>query len=1098
MRESIGGIEREAGGRVTEERRIVSVLFADVAGSTALGEELDPEDLRALLGRFFAIAREAVESHGGTVEKFIGDAVMAVFGLPSAHGDDAERALLAALEIRDRVQSDPRLREPLPIRLGVNTGEVIAARDPREIAAGSAGSASLVTGDAVNVAARLQQVAGSWEILVGQRTARAAAERFAFGPPLDVLARGRTVPVNARPLLGRAEGRHRKLPIVGREADLAQLELVARRAVGERRPYLVTLSAPAGTGKSRILEEFLDRLPSIAPDAAVAVSQCVPYGQVLTYWPLRAVLHRLAGVDEDAPPEVLRRAVAEWLDRAGADQPARLAELLAATIGAGATEIADPNVLADAWRSAVALTTETAPLVLVFEDLHWSSDSLLDLVESLMVPRGDIPLLMIVLTRPELLDRRPNWGGGRRNHLALSIEPLRDEDIATLVRNLLESATPDVVQAVVARADGNPFYAGEIVRSVAERLGGSARGQVDVATLLATLPDTVQATVLARLDQLPADERRALQVGAVFGRAFRTAGIAAVEPSLAVGMDDAVSALIDRDLVRASGADGYVFRHILIREVAYQTLTRSERARLHAAAGGWLEERAAGREETYAELIAFHYREAATLGISVDGEVSAEVRDRAERWLGLAADAAIAAGALIEADRHLRAALELTVPGRAPDLWLRVAETSSDGASSVAAYDTALELAAGQDRSATWQLRAVAGLLTWHMRFLGSVPHNLDAGRLQELRARARALAERTTDERARARFLVAEGFVPFYVRNQPLDIDADLVEAEASARAALAIGLRLDDVSVVSPALDALASLAQELGDWPASRDLAMQRLGYADRLDLREAYDAHNMYVSASALMGDLDEADRHSSQALAALRPGQVPSWGLQLACWRIYGLAIAGDWDGVLAVADRARRLWAEAGRPPAGYATFGLTRAVEVARARRDEQRVADLTGVLRSIHERYPPNPRHRLTREVLAQDLRESVPALLESLPAAPWHPELWLTAASDRGVTRPPDELAALAAYAERLGLWPLAAQARRAQGISGREPDILRGALEVAERLGMRPTEARLHVELGRLEGDAGLVERGRRDLEALGDLLQLERYRLGGAG
>jgi len=345
-----------------------------------------------------------VAEHGGTLEKFIGDAVMAVFGLPAAHGDDAERAIAAALALRDQVRADERLASRLAIRFGVSTGEVVAARDP------SAGD-FLVTGDAVNVAARLQQAADPGQVLVTQRTAHAAAGAFEFGTEMAIEAKGKSAPIVAQDVV-RARARKARLParppLVGRDADLEQLELVARRAFSERRPSLVSLIAPAGTGKTRLLEEFLDWLAGFRSDALVATAQCLPYGQQMTYWPLRQVLFTLAGVTEDAEPVELLEATRAWLAGAGAD-PAQ-AELLAATIGMAETEAPDRTQLFGAWRIAIEAASRVAPVVVVFEDLHWSSDSLLDLVEHLMQPRGEAPVLLIALTRPELLDRRPAWG----------------------------------------------------------------------------------------------------------------------------------------------------------------------------------------------------------------------------------------------------------------------------------------------------------------------------------------------------------------------------------------------------------------------------------------------------------------------------------------------------------------------------------------------------------------------------------------------------------------------------------------------------------------------------------------------------------------
>ena len=309
--------------------------------------------------------------------------------------------------------------------------------------------------------------------------------------------KGKQLPVQALPLLGRAaEAALSRFPLIGRDDDLAQLELVARRAFTDRRPFLVSLIAPAGTGKTRLVEEFLHRLPALAPDATVAIAQCLPYGQRVTYWPLRALLVRLVGLEGRGCAGGRARGDPGLASDRGVESPERAADLLAATIGAGEPEVIDRAALFAAWRTAIEVAARRSPLVLVFEDLHWSSDSLLDLVEFIVQPgamRGahDRP------HRPELLDRRPAWGGGRRNYVAMSLEPLSDDSVAQLVRHMVGPTAPQIVERVVARAEGNPFFAGEIVQSIRERVHSLS----DVAAVehaLATLPDTIQATILAR------------------------------------------------------------------------------------------------------------------------------------------------------------------------------------------------------------------------------------------------------------------------------------------------------------------------------------------------------------------------------------------------------------------------------------------------------------------------------------------------------------------------------------------------------------------------------------------------------------------------
>src|SRR5258705_510217 len=520
-----------------EERRLVTILFSDVAGSTALGEELDPEDLRALLGHYYAIAKEVVAEHGGTLEKFIGDAVMAVFGLPVAHGDDAVRAIAAAEQLRDRVRAEPKLGEHLPIRIGLNTGEVVATRDANS-------GDFLITGDAVNIAARLQQLAEPWAIVCGERTASAAAGQFAFGPAVELTAKGKREPLRALPLAGRAATRPRvRMPLFGRTGDLAQLDLAASRVLDDKRPFLVSVIAPAGTGKSRLLEEFLDRLETRAPDARVAIAQCLPYGQRLTYWPLRAVLYRLVGIGEEAPPAAVRDAIGEWLAANEVADAAPIPALLAATLGAREPDRLDPAPLLPAWPAAIEVAARDA------------------------------------------------------------------------------------------------------------------------------LPDTVQATGPARLDGLAEDQRRLIQIGAVFGRTFRAAGVEAIAPEFAGRAQAICEELIEKDLVRPTGADSNTFRHILIREVAYQTLPRATRTRLHAAAGAWIERSAAGREDAVAELIALHYREAAAVASasSARNADTVAIRRNAVRWLVRAAGIAQASAPNIEAARHLPAAIEPAEPAAPVD-----------------------------------------------------------------------------------------------------------------------------------------------------------------------------------------------------------------------------------------------------------------------------------------------------------------------------------------------------------------------------------------------------------------------------------------------
>jgi class 3 adenylate cyclase/tetratricopeptide (TPR) repeat protein len=1062
---------------MAEERRLVTILFSDVAGSTALGEELDPEDLRALLGRYYAIAKDVVAEHGGTLEKFIGDAVMAVFGLPTAHGDDAVRAIAAAEQLRDRVRAEPKLGERLPIRIGLNTGEVVATRDA------SSGD-FLVTGDAVNTAARLQQLAEPWAIVCGERTASAAAGHYAFGPAAELIAKGKRAPLRALPLIGPAVARPRvRMPLFGRSGDLAQLELAAGRVLDDKRPFLVSVIAPAGTGKSRLLEEFLDRLETRAPDARVAIAQCLPYGQRLTYWPLRAVLYRLIGASEDASPAAVRAAIAAWLEANDAPDRERIGPLLAATVGVGEHDVVDRAALFVAWRSAIEVAARAQPLVVVFEDLHWSSDSLLDLVEFVMQPRGDARVLMIALTRPELLDRRTTWGGGRRNHLALSLEPLADGAVAQLVEHLLESNQPMVVERIVARAEGNPFYAGELVRTFMER-GGS----------LDTLPDTVQATVLARLDGLSEEERRLVQIGAVFGRSFRPAGAEAIATDLS-GRAVAISgSLVDKDLIRPSGADGYVFRHILIREVAYQTLPRATRARLHAAAARWIEETATGRQETVAELIALHYREAATLAsaANADDPDTIETRRNAVRWLVRAADAALASASNGEASRHLRAAIEFAEPGEVVDLYERLGDAYADAGQSLDGYRAALELTS--DAEPDRALRLIGGILGALTRSAGAVADRPSEAELDALRTRGAALLAVASEPRAKARFHTAEGFHAFWIGIERTATEAEKAASERHATEGLELARGLGDIAMQSAALDALSAAAMGRGDWAGSRETTRSRLSLGGGLDLAEKMDAYSVISWSSVALGDLDEAIRVSREGQSLVQPGQVPAWALHLVAWRTYALALRGDWDEALASAERARQLWVETGEIAAGYANRGFLAARHVALSRRDEGAAERLGSVVDTIMSRFTTSTA-RLYRDVLRFKPDAAAELVRMAASGDPRGPELYeqaVSLASDRDWPLPLDALDQARAAVAFRGLRHVHLTLDRAIALTRGDAELLRRVLADAEAMHARPTIGRVRCELGRMNGDDGEIEAGLRILRELGDQLQIAKF------
>ena len=1069
---------------MAEERRLVTVLFADVVGSTAMGEALDPEDVRALLARLFGIATEAVERHGGRVEKFIGDAIMAVFGVPTAHEDDAVRALSAAMELRDRVRADAVLGERVPIRLGVNGGEVIASReeDARTF---------LVTGDAVNVAARLEQGADPWMILVGERTVRAVGDRFSFGPLRQIEAKNKSAPVAARELQGisATRGRGGKSRIVGRETDLDQLELVARRTFSERRPFLVSIVAPAGVGKSRLLEEFLDRLD---PDVRVATAQCLPYGQRLTYWPMRAILLSIIGLGDDSAPEEVRTATAKWLHDAGEPEAERTADLLAATIGASEVE-GDRIALFAAWRRLVEVAAERAPLVLVVEDLHWSSDSLLDLVESMLQPRADVPLVMIALARPELLDRRPGWGGGRRNSISIALEPLSSRAVAALVADLLEAPSAAIVEAVVARAEGNPFYAGEIVRSLADRLG-PVPDPGAVAGAIAALPDTIHATVLARLDALAPVARRVVQLGAVLGRTFEPHAIPAMDEHLdAAPVDGAIEDLLDRDLVRPAHLGAVTFRHILIREVAYNTLPRAERARLHGAAGRWLIERAtaSGRDDELAELVAFHLREAVSLGSLLGEPVPEDLPRLAVEWLRRAAEAAAAGAATAEAARHLNAAIELAPIASQPDLYERLGQIWTGGDHGAEAFDRAWELGRELGLGPEQELRTLAQGMTVRARWTGSVGNRLAEDEANRRYARVEELVADTTSDLARLHGELSLGFRQMM---NNFSAEEELQRDARWAERALASAQKIGQPDLMSAAFDAAGAVETGRDQMSRVLEYAKARQQFEDRISTSERVDSWIVRTWSEMLLGQLENGVESADRARAGLASGQAASFVLGATCWRILGLHALGRWDEALADAARAERAWQESELRAPWYAINGFLSAFTIARGRGDPVGAAHWRELIERIDERSDTGIRTTRLYAYANDDLDALGKNVVEEFRIFAGRLDyvyLAMGLLADRRHGVSDDALDELIRYVGERGLRLVSAQARRLRGIQRADRDDLGAALAEFEAMGSRPFAARVRTELGTLSGDDPLIDRGLDELEALGDVEQAGR-------
>ena len=672
------------------ERKLATVVFADLVGSTQLGEQ-DPERTRLLLERFYdAMASEIVET-GGTVEKFAGDAVMAVFGAPVALEDHAERALHASLSMLRRLTD--MFGDRLRLRIGVNTGEVVVGR-PRE-------GSSFVTGDAVNVAARLEQAAEAGQVLVGSRTVASVGEAFDFEPARQVDAKGKAEPVVCRRLLravavARPRGvRGLHAAFVGRDSELDLLRATYRRVYAERRPHLVTISADPGVGKSRLVREFGAWLDTEDPAPVRRVGRCLAYGSGITYWALGEILKEHLGLFDTDPADVVRRSL-------GAH------EMLALTLGLDVTADLHPLVarerLQEAWVAFVEELVAAQPAVILVEDVHWAQDPLLEVLERLVRDVSG-PLLLVVTTRPEFLDTRPSWGHGR-NAATIWLEPLTPEATEQMCHQLLGTDLPAAVHdRVVEAAEGNPFYVEELIGSLIDR-GVLVRvdGTWSAAGLTVDLvpPDPVQSILAARIDLLPAAEKSSLQVASVIGRVFWDGPVR----DLLDGQDADYVLLEERDFLRRRGTSAmpgcreYAIKHALTREVAYASLPKGRRAHLHAGFARWLV-RTVGDQEELAGLVAHHFARAAH---PEDADIAwvdspdelADLRVQAVAWLRRAAAGATARYLLDDALGMLHQALDLAddtdVQG---EIWQQVGAANAakyDGTAFWTAMQRALEL----------------------------------------------------------------------------------------------------------------------------------------------------------------------------------------------------------------------------------------------------------------------------------------------------------------------------------------------------------------------------------------------------------------------
>ena len=626
------------------ERKVITVLFADLVGFTSKAERLDPEDVQAVLAPYHERLRYELERWGGTVEKFIGDAVVALFGAPVARENDPERAVRAALAIRDWIADEAKLQ----VRIGVNTGEALV-----KLGARPESGEGMAAGDVVNTTARLQAAAPTNGILAGEATYRATAETIEYREHPAVDAKGKTEPVpvwevvQARARFGVDLTPEARTPLVGRERELGMLVGALERARQQRSPELVTLIGVPGIGKSRLVGELFQSIERGGQFTYWRQGRSLGYGEGVSYWALAEMVKAQAGIletDRDAEVDAkLTRAVEQLID----DDAEWVLSHLRRLVGQAGDDAAGSQEEAfAAWRRFLEALAERNPLVLVFEDIQWADDGLLDFIEHLADWVKDVPMLLLCTARLELLERRPAWGGGKMNAANVALAPLSNDETAALIsalseRPLLEAATQT---SLLDRAGGNPLYAEQYVRMLAER--GSAEDL--------PLPESVQGIIAARLDSLPPEEKAILQDAAVVGKVFWLGALGATEQQL--------HALQQKEFVQrarrssVAGKIEFAFKHLLVRDVAYGQIPRSQRAQKHLHAAEWIE--SLGRPEDHAEMVAHHYLSALELARAAGEEVHA-FAERARGALREAGERALALNALPQAEGYFADALEL-------------------------------------------------------------------------------------------------------------------------------------------------------------------------------------------------------------------------------------------------------------------------------------------------------------------------------------------------------------------------------------------------------------------------------------------------------
>jgi class 3 adenylate cyclase/tetratricopeptide (TPR) repeat protein len=964
----------------SEERRVVTVMFADITGSTPLADRLDPEDMRAILTGYFNLMTEQIRKHGGTVEKYIGDAVMAIFGVPITHEDDPDRAVRAALDMQtaltrfneQRQAQDPEATR-LQMRIGINTGEVAIPSNVQQR------QDFLITGDAVNIAARLQQVATPDTILIGERTYLSTREVFEFRPIAPLRLKGKPEPIAASVVLGLRrrtpaitqhprgiEGRQAEL--IGRSLELTLLHANYARVQAERHPHLITILGAPGIGKSRLVREFIAREQQKVQNASsnsrlieprVLQGRCPPYGESITYWPLIEILRSLLHVQENESNEALQQRFTEFvkdtLDQAmRTEAPEEITSTILRSIGRGlsgrlvsadrdglrrdhqpaahgmsGTQVA----LLRAWRVLLESLAQVQPLIIVVDDLQWADEALLDLLEYLTDRITTVPILFLCPARPDFFERRRDWGGGRRNFTTIELEALSREESSELVDELLNTDDlPEVLRnTILTRAEGNPFFVEEIVRMFIDqgvlvcdenhehgvacwRVGPQNEAQLSELitpgerpedTLinmhyvlpLPRVPDTIQGVLAARIDLLNPTEKLVLQHAAIIGRTFWLSALLELAGDMrSETILDALSSLGQRDFIVEAERQirspiehdrMFIFKHVLIRDVAYNNIPRVRRSQEHARIALWLEEQTVNARETYAELLSYHYQQALATWSpnfsmsAIEGRgaiykpqdapdptalpvrlTRPELRRRAITYLIMAGDQALHSYYTTRALQAYNDAFELATESEADALTLIrlheklgiAHEQRGNFDEAWQEYRKALRLAneAGTEAESASLLPTPDLLCLYErpteiaMRWLGRFDTPPDLHEVRTYIDAGLKLLEGQPLNRARVAFLTYQAF--WYIRQlgtATYEQKANLIEqARASGQEALRMAEELNHPGALSLTLDAMSFIYDEYHNYNESHALQHRRLQLehllTDREELFDLYTA------------------------------------------------------------------------------------------------------------------------------------------------------------------------------------------------------------------------------------------------------------------